>query len=112
VLAARQVVTADRADMAAFPWDVGSPSLALARSLSQLGDALARADRYPEAVLTAREAVACWQARGGGQVRQPCDLGYPEALLALSGQLGQAGQAGGGEGGARPGAAGYQGKPG
>jgi tetratricopeptide (TPR) repeat protein len=94
VLAAREVVTADRADMAAFPPDAGTPSLALARSLSQLGDALARADRHPEALRTTREAVACWQAQGGGQVREPCDLGYPEALLALSGQLGQAGHAG------------------
>jgi hypothetical protein len=94
VQAAREVVSADRADMAAFPPDGGTPSLALAMSLSRLGDALARADWYPEAVLMMREAVACWQALGGGQVRQPCDLGYPEALLALSGQLGQAGHAG------------------
>jgi hypothetical protein len=93
VHAAREAVTAQRAYLAAIPRDGGTPALDLPRLLSLLGDALARAGRYPEAVLATREAVGCWQARGG-EVHRPGDLGYPEALLALSGQAGQAGLAG------------------
>jgi hypothetical protein len=92
VRTAREAVTVDRAEMAAGPSADGMPSLGSAITLSLLGDALGQAGRYPEAVPVTREAAGRWQAQGG-QVRELEELGYPETLLALSGQLGQLGQA-------------------
>ncbi len=88
--AAREAVAAERAFPAATFQAASTPSRGLAALLSLLGDALARAGHYPEAVLATRDAVSRWRP-GDGQVRSLADAGYPEALLALSSQLGQAG---------------------
>ena len=92
VAAAQEAVTAEREFVTAARQAAGTPCRGLAASLSVLGDALARAGHYPEAVLATREAVSHWQP-GDGQVRSRADTSYPEALLALSSQLGKAARA-------------------
>jgi hypothetical protein len=91
VAAAQEAVAAERELIIAARQPDGPPWRELAAALDVLGDALARAGHYPEAILATMEAARHWRP-GDGRVRSFADTGYLEALLALSTRLGQAAQ--------------------